>query len=264
MTTKPSFDELSTARRAFEDATDPAERARLSTELDVLRAQLANATRHGLADLDDDRLQRRIATVRSELERAGAGRISGTYAQGTSMGMGGGGGLDPVKVLEHNAKVDEQTGRDALLGELDGLLAEQRSRAGDTTTPNRRAAVVLLVAAVAALAAVGGWLLATDDDPPLQAATPLVIESAVSVGAPGIWITYPYPCGARIEEPVTIETSTAVTITLTLDSRQPSFDPSQSTSFCENSEFIFLAAPLGERQVIDGSSGREVPVTDRR
>lgn len=160
MSDRPAFEELAAARLAYEQATDPAERSRLHAELEGLRARLGTTTRGGLDDLSDEQLERRIATLRSEVERASRGRISPTYAQGTSMGMGGGGGFTPTQVLRHNRRVDEQTGRPALIEELEHLLAE-RSRRTEPRHGNRRRNLLLLAGLLAVLVTLVVWFLVT-------------------------------------------------------------------------------------------------------
>lgn len=120
------FPELQRARLAFEQASSPAERARWSNSLDLLRAEARDAAGDPVTHLTDRDLEQRITHLRVQLAELAARKLSTGHVDSGSNS----GGMDPRVVVRHNAEVDRTFARGDLERELRALTAERRRRDG--------------------------------------------------------------------------------------------------------------------------------------
>lgn len=122
------FEEIVRLRNALEETVDTAERIELGMRLRELKIAVSARSDTGLAGLTLEQLSRQIQRIERELGQLADRR----FAPGTIAATGeAGGGLDPVRAIEHNNRVDSWGGRGDLELSLRTLRDELGRRRGD-------------------------------------------------------------------------------------------------------------------------------------
>jgi len=130
---RPTFEELASARLAYEQAVEPEAKRLLEIDLERLRVRLRYATNHGLRDLTDAQLEARMTTLRRKIHSAWEGHIDNSFVQHAGGEVGG--GFDPEVIRKRNEKLDAETGRVELVKELHLLQDERDERLAKAPPP---------------------------------------------------------------------------------------------------------------------------------